>query len=109
MRLVAVGDNVVDCYPELCRMFPGGNCLGVAVHAQRNGLASAYLGAVGDDAPGRLVRDALDAEGVATTRLRTLAGPTAVAWVELADGERTFRGNDKGISLVALDDEPADH
>ncbi len=50
MRLVAVGDNVVDCYPRLGLMFPGGNALGVAVHGRRSGAQAAYVGAVGDDA-----------------------------------------------------------
>ncbi len=109
MRLVAVGDNVVDCYPRHGLMFPGGNCLGVAVHAHRHGLPTAYVGAVGDDEPGRLVRSALTAEGVETRRLRTLAGPTAVATVEVVGGERTFVGNDKGISLIDLDDADLDY
>ena len=36
-RLLAVGDNVVDVYPERGVMYPGGNAVNVAVHAQRLG------------------------------------------------------------------------
>ena len=50
IRLLTVGDNVVDCYPDLGTMFPGGNTVNVAVHAQRNGAEAAYLGALGTDA-----------------------------------------------------------
>ena len=100
MRIVAVGDNVVDCYPRLGRRYPGGNAYGVAVHARRCGAATGYVGAVGDDAAGTLMRDALHAEGVDTARLRVLPGATATATVDLVAGERTFLGNDKGISLI---------
>ena len=63
-HLLAVGDNVVDCYPDLGVMFPGGNAVNVAVHARRAGASSAYLGAVGTDPAGDLVRGSLVAEGV---------------------------------------------
>jgi fructoselysine 6-kinase len=109
MRLVAVGDNVVDCYPRLGLMFPGGNSLGVAVHAGRSGVPSAFVGAVGDDEPGRLVRTALAAERVDTDRLRVLPGPTAIATVDVVGGERVFVGNDKGVSLIDLDDADLDY
>lgn len=102
MRLVAVGDNVVDCYPRLGLMFPGGNALGAAVHARRSGAYAGYVGAIGHDPAGQLIRHALDAEAVDATRLRVLRGSTATATVELMDGERSFLGNDKGISLIKL-------
>ena len=41
VRIVAVGDNVVDCYMAQGRMFPGGNCLNVSVFARLFGAATA--------------------------------------------------------------------
>ncbi|MFG1684071.1 PfkB family carbohydrate kinase [Nonomuraea sp. NPDC049269] len=106
IRLVAVGDNVVDCYPDLGVMYPGGNAVNVAVHARRTGAESGYLGAVGTDAAGRVVRDALAAEGVDLSLLRTVDGPNAVATVRLVAGERKFTGGREGVSRFRLS--PAD-
>jgi sugar/nucleoside kinase (ribokinase family) len=106
IRLVAVGDNVVDCYPDLGVMYPGGNAVNVAVHARRTGAESGYLGAVGTDEAGRVVRDALAAEGVDLSLLRTVDGPNAAATVRLVAGERKFTGGREGVSRFRLS--PAD-
>ena len=54
-RIATVGDNVVDCYPDLGVMYPGGNTVNVAVHARRLGARAAYLGALGTDTAGRVL------------------------------------------------------
>ncbi|GAA3173965.1 PfkB family carbohydrate kinase [Nonomuraea roseoviolacea] len=101
-RLVAVGDNVVDCYPDLGVMYPGGNAVNVAVHARRLGAASGYLGAVGTDAAGRVVRAALAGEGVDLSLLRVVEGRNASATVRLVAGERKFTGGQEGVSRFRL-------
>ena len=103
-RIVAVGDNVVDCYPALERMFPGGNCINVSVFARRFGAASAYVGAIGGDLAGIAIRQALEQEGVATERLRVLDGPTAYCVIGHEQGERIFLRSDLGVSMF----EPAE-
>jgi fructoselysine 6-kinase len=108
-RIVAVGDNVVDCYMTDGLMYPGGNCVNVAVHAAREGVATSYVGAVAPDAAGRLLRDALAAEGVGTTRLRVLDGATAYCRIGLVDGDRVFLDSGKGVSLFAPDAGDLDH
>jgi fructoselysine 6-kinase len=103
-RIAAAGDNVVDCYPRLDSMFPGGNCLNVAVFARRLGHATAYVGAVAEDAAGRTIRHALQAEGVATERLRVLPqGRSAYCMIGLDHGERLFLDHDPGVSRFAPD------
>jgi fructoselysine 6-kinase len=104
MSLVAVGDNVVDCYVDLGVMFPGGNSVNVAVHAARAGTPTAYVGAVGTDERGELVSGALAAEGIDTSRLRILPGPSAYAVVRHVAGDRVFGRSDKGVSLFRPDD-----
>ena len=99
MPLVAIGDNVLDCYVDRGLMFPGGNSVNVAVSAARSGTTAAYVGVVGDDERGEVVTGALRAEGVEVTRLRTRPGPTAYAVVRHLDGDRVFGPNDKGVSL----------
>jgi sugar/nucleoside kinase (ribokinase family) len=104
LHLLAVGDNVVDCYPDLGVMFPGGNAVNVAVHARRAGAASAYLGAVGTDAAGGLVRGSLAAEGVETSLTRTVEGPNAYAIVRVVEGNRFFEVADAGVSKFRVTD-----
>jgi fructoselysine 6-kinase len=102
MSLVCAGDNVVDVYQGTGGAYPGGNALNVSVAARRSGLASAYLGAVGDDAAGRRLIAALTAEAVATDRLRVLPGNTAWCGVQVVDGDRQFLDSDLGVSMFDL-------
>ncbi len=103
MRLVGVGDNVVDRYRHLGTMFPGGQAVNVAVFARRCGMEAAYVGAVGDDLAGRHVLAALHGEGVATDRVRVVPGANAYAEIEVVDGDRRFVGSSEGVSRFALD------
>lgn len=100
-RILAFGDNVVDCYRDRQRMYPGGNCVNHAVFARRFGAEAAYAGAVADDAAGRAIRDAFVAEGVETSLLRMLPGQTAYCVVDTKGGERTFVGANLGVSVIA--------
>jgi fructoselysine 6-kinase len=102
VRLLGIGDNVVDRYLEMGTMFPGGNALNVAVAARRAGAVAAYLGALGDDAAGRVILDALRAEAVETNRVRIRHGPNAYALVHLVEGDRAFVGGDHGVSRFVL-------
>jgi fructoselysine 6-kinase len=102
-RLLAVGDNVVDQYPQQGLFYPGGNAVNVAVHARRLGAESAYIGAVGTDSAGAVVLAALRAEGVDTGRTRVRDGANAHAVVTVVDGNRTFVNGDLGVSVFVLD------
>jgi sugar/nucleoside kinase (ribokinase family) len=104
MRLLGIGDNVVDRYNDLGRFFPGGNALNVAVAARKAGADAAYVGALGNDEAGRVVLEALQAEGVATDRIRIVEGANAYAEVAIENGERVFVGSDIGVSRFELDE-----
>ena len=85
-----MGDNVVDCYVALGEMFPGGNCLNVAVNISRFGAQSAYIGAIGRDPAGDVIYEALQAEHVDISRLRRLDGPTAYCLIGHREGRAHF-------------------
>ena len=87
-RILAFGDNVVDCYRDQNLMFPGGNCVNHAVFARRAGAETAYAGAVCDDDAGRLIRRALTEEGVDVSSLRVEPGQTAYCVIETRDGDQ---------------------
>jgi fructoselysine 6-kinase len=109
MSIACVGDNVIDIYLGSCRGYPGGNAVNVAVAARRSGVPSAYVGAVGQDGTGTILRQALASEEVATERLRVLPGGTAWCEVRLVDGDREFGDYDIGVSRIKLTEADLDY
>ncbi len=97
LRVIGIGDNVVDRYLDLKMMFPGGNALNFSALAKRYGFDSAYLGIVGNDDAGRLIKAALKKENVDISRLQTAAGSTAFTDIELENGDRVFKNFDLSI------------
>lgn len=100
-RILAFGDNVVDCYRADQVMYPGGNCVNHAAFTRRAGAEAGYAGAVSDDPAGRAIRDALVAEGVDVSLLRFLPGQTAYCVIKTVDGERVFEGANLGVSIIS--------
>lgn len=99
MRLAAIGSNCVDYYSNIDggKGYPGGGPVNMAVYTVRLGGQAAYIGPVGDDSYGALMRQAISAKGVDTSHLYTLPGSTAVSQVTLVDGERVFGDYDEGV------------
>jgi fructoselysine 6-kinase len=97
MRVIGVGDNTVDRYLHLDLMFPGGNAVNVPVLAKRYGHKSSYLGWLADDPHGRLILNALDAEGVDHSRCRIVSGKNAYCEITLKKGDRVFGNYDEGV------------
>lgn len=106
MRIAALGDNCIDIYDETGEYYVGGNPVNVASYIQRLGGESAYVGAVGDDAYGVLVREKLEERDVDVSHLHVLPGRTAVTHVLLENGDRRFGEYEKGVLKdFALDEE----
>jgi fructoselysine 6-kinase len=104
MKLVAIGDNVVDFYLDQGLIYPGGNALNVAVSAKRNGAeACAYIGITGDDAAALHVLETMSWEGIDAARIRRAYGPNGEATVTLnEEGDRIFVGTNRGIRMPSL-------
>ncbi|KKI91298.1 fructosamine kinase [Bacillus sp. SA1-12] len=98
MKLIAVGDNVVDYYEDRGEMFPGGNALNVAVYWRQNGVQDvSYIGIVGNDEEGDHIIDSLIKEDINVPRVRRAIGPSGVAVVSLDEhGDRKFVGSNRG-------------
>ncbi len=100
--VVVVGDALLDVHadpaepirpgadvPARIRLEPGGQGANVAVRLARRGVAVQLLTALGDDAGGRMVRDALAADGVDVRSVAaTLTGMVVVLRGPV--GERTM-------------------
>jgi fructoselysine 6-kinase len=90
MRVVGVGDNTVDKYLHLRKMFPGGNAVNVPVLAHRYGHHGSYIGCLGNDRLGQLIFTALKTEDIDVSHCRIVDGPNAYCEVTIMDGERVF-------------------
>lgn len=99
MKLLGVGDNVVDRYPQLATMYPGGNAVNVAVFASRLGASASYSGQLGSDEAGDLILDSLQAENVDVSGVWRTEGPNAYADVVLKDGDRIFVGSNRSGAI----------
>lgn len=92
-RILGIGDNTVDIYVDQGVQFPGGNAVNVAVLTKRLGAEAAYLGCVGDDFLGDIVRDALIAEEVDCSHLRRAPGGNSWSRIRHVGNDRVFDGN----------------
>ncbi|MFC0559137.1 PfkB family carbohydrate kinase [Halalkalibacter alkalisediminis] len=100
MKLLAIGDNVVDYYKDKDMIYPGGNALNVAVLSKRYGAEiSSYMGIIGNDLPASHVLESLEKEEIDISKLRQAFGENGMAVVTLdEEGDRIFlKGNKGGI------------
>ncbi|MCO4319427.1 PfkB family carbohydrate kinase [Phyllobacterium sp. 21LDTY02-6] len=91
-QFAAVGDNCVDRFQTPVReAFAGGNAVNVAVQLTALGCPTAYFGAIGDDADGRHIVDALSANSVNTDHVAIRPAVTAFTDIDITEaGERVF-------------------
>lgn len=99
MKLAAIGSNCIDFYQNLqgglaC---PGGGPVNMAVYTLRLGGTASYIGPVGDDPHGALMRKAVAGQGVDVSHMHVLPGRTAVSQVQLQEGERILGDYDEGV------------
>lgn len=95
MKIIGVGDSVMDAYLHEGKLYPGGNSVNVPVLARRFGAAAAgYIGVMGDDAPGQHFLHVLEVEGLNVSRVRVIHAPTAQNFIRIDEtGDRHFVGN----------------
>ncbi len=87
----------MDHYEALGQKFPGGNPVNFAVYLRRLGRSSSFVGAVGSDADGALVLEALAEKGVDLSHVQVLPGPTPTTRVCMENGNRVFTAYDSGV------------
>ena len=96
LRVLGLGDNVVDKYMHIRTMYPGGNALNFAVYAKMFGIEAGYLGIFGDDEAAAHVCDTVRNIGVDLSHCRFYRGENGYAEVRLDNGDRVFIGSNKG-------------
>lgn len=111
MKMIAVGDNVTDCYLDEKVFYPGGNAVNVAVGCKRDGFDEvAYIGVFGSDVNADHLKWALGREGIVFERSRTVLAPSGQPGVKLVDGDRVFVSGPKNTAqhILRLRLTPAD-
>ncbi len=96
IKVIGIGDNVVDDYINIRTMFPGGNALNFSVYASMLGCDSAYLGVFGSDYSAKHVQRTLTEMGLDTSHCRSVDGPNGRAILTIKDGERVFISSNEG-------------
>lgn len=99
MKVIGLGDNVIDRYINKNMMYPGGNAVNFAANAKRCNVNSAYLGTFGDDEEAKLIISSLEDLGVDITHCKRIKnGTTKRCDIDLIYGERVFLNIDLGIN-----------
>lgn len=95
IKVLGLGDNVVDKYEHIKTMYPGGNSLNFAVFAKKIGIESAFLGAFGSDSAGKHVVNSIKELEVDISHCKFYEGENGCARVTLKDGDRVFLGSNR--------------
>lgn len=112
IRVLGLGDNVVDKYMHISTMYPGGNALNFAVYAKKFGIEAGYMGVFGDDEAAKHVYHTAEELGLDLSHVRFCSGENGYAQVKLEHGDRVFICSNKGgvskkylLELTELDKE----
>ena len=97
MKLIAVGDNVTDCYLDEGIYYPGGNAVNVAVDCKRDGAEKVnYIGVFGNDDRADYIRACMEEEGVTCERSRKVFAPTIRFSTDIWSSWKSIRSGTDG-------------
>lgn len=88
MKVIGIGDSVIDRHLQKGVQYPGGNSLNFCIYASMAGEDTSYLGVLGGDGPARLIRDALERYGVDSSRSRRTNSQTNLCQITFEDENR---------------------
>lgn len=93
MKITAITSFCVDFYPELNKIFVGGNSLNFATQCKILGCKNtSVIGAIGKDRFGKLIENQLDKSNINRSRLYQIDEPTASNKIFINEkGDRYFK------------------
>src|SRR5687768_6802828 len=104
--MCAVGDNVIDWYPQESIVYPGGSAANSAVFARRLGIDSAYVGILGSDGQASFIVESLEHERVDVSHVQWRDEASSRTDVFIDEyGNREFRAFIPPKSTIELDAE----
>ncbi|MCD7896864.1 MAG: PfkB family carbohydrate kinase [Planctomycetaceae bacterium] len=97
IRVIGVGDNVIDRYRHRGVMYPGGNSLNFAVYAKKLGHQAAYMGVIADDRYAEVITRPLRELRIDYSHCEFVHGATGLSTTTIENGDRTITDdNDYG-------------
>ncbi|PWW01292.1 PfkB family carbohydrate kinase [Mangrovibacter plantisponsor] len=96
MKVLGLGDNVIDRYQHTGLGYPGGNALNFSVFAHELYADTAYLGIFGDDAAAAHIRQILANRQIQTRHCLDVPGESGFATLTIQNGDRVFLGSNAG-------------
>ena len=98
MRVIGLGDSVVDRYYHLEKMYPGGNAYNFAVKAKLMGADAAFMGKIANDSYRKVILRPLKEFGIDISHCQYSDGENGYTEVTLENGDRIIGpGNYGGI------------
>lgn len=98
MKVLGLGDNVIDRYTHTGIGYPGGNALNFSVYARMLSAEAAYLGVFGDDRAAEHIRRVLERRGIGLEHCLTVSGEI----LPLNKGSACFSAPMRAVSVKAL-------
>lgn len=91
VKIIGVGDCMVDKNLSNGMMYPGGQALNIAVNTKLCGADSAFIGAFGDDYIADHMKKTMDEIGLDYSHSRFYHAPNAFARYKVIDNDRVFQ------------------
>jgi Sugar kinases, ribokinase family len=96
MKVIGIGDNVVDMYLDQGKMYLGGNALNFSNFARELGVESSFIGNFGTDEIADYAKKALNKLNIDISHSHTLKGENGRSRVTLRNNDRVFIDSNKG-------------
>lgn len=97
MKVAAIGDNCIDCYKKLNRLYPTGNVVDTGVNLQKLGINTSIISTTGSDEYGQLMIDTLKKEGLDISHLKVIEGQTAITYMDMDGLDRVHGDYIEGV------------
>lgn len=106
MKVAAIGDNCIDYYERLQRLYPTGNVVDTGVNLQKLGINTSIISTTGSDKYGQLMLDTLKREGIDISHLKVAEGQTAITYMDMNGLDRVHGDYMEGVlSNISFDEE----
>lgn len=97
IRMLGIGDNVVDINYTTRTIYPGGNSINFAIYGKELGNYTAYLGSLSDDKEAYVITNALNKYNIDYSQCSIIKGTeTGRCGINLDNGDRTITEENYG-------------
>lgn len=106
MKVAAIGDNCIDVYINLKKLYPTGNVVDTGVNLQKLGIPVSIISTTGSDEYGTLMKEALLKENLDLSHFKTGDGKTAVTYMDMNGLDRVHGEYVEGVlENIVFDEE----